>query len=378
MAAMRIDEGSAAYLLERAAIPMLVCDASWRILEANRCAMDLFGPEMVGSRMDELLSEVSGSASFPSPKEADARNCLLHLKTTLGVPETLRMHFVRLEADRLLLFAESNIMESLRLRREFLELNNELTNTARELHKRNAELARLSMLKNHFLGMAAHDLRNPAGAIVGLTDILLEDLSGRVDEELLEHLRAVRSSGEFMLHLLGELLDVSAIEAGKLQLSLGDVDLGLLIDESSRWNRPSADKKGISLEKEILTLDSWLRADASKLRQVVNNLISNAIKYSPCRTTTTVRLEGSAFELKVAVHDQGAGIPPGEISRLFKPFSRTSVRPTGGEDSTGLGLSIVEKIVTAHGGKVGVESEPGGGSTFYFTLPRGKKGGGPA
>jgi len=171
-----------------------------------------------------------------------------------------------------------------------------------------------------------------------------------------------------MLRLLNDLLDISQIEAGKLDLHLEDVDLRALVQENVHLNRIIAGKKNIKIE--LVCPDAVpLRADPSKLEQVLSNLISNAIKYSFPDTTVTVTLEPVGNEVAIRVRDQGQGIPAAELHKLFEEFQKTSVKSTAGEKSTGLGLAIVKKIVEGHGGRISVLSEVGHGSTFQVSLP---------
>jgi signal transduction histidine kinase len=251
---------------------------------------------------------------------------------------------------------------------ELTRLNNELVAMQRELARKNAELARLNEQKDEFLGMAAHDLRNPLHAILSYSHFLLEDAADALTEEQLEFLSIIQSSTEFMAGLVNDLLDVARIESGKLELSLEPTDLAMLVEENVGLNQPLARKKDIALRLSVEELPP-VRVDPSKIEQVLNNLISNAIKYSPADTTVDVQLRQDDGRVLLSVQDRGQGIPEEELDALFRPFRTTSVRATGGERSTGLGLVIVKRIVEGHGGTIEVESEVGRGSTFVVKLP---------
>jgi signal transduction histidine kinase len=252
---------------------------------------------------------------------------------------------------------------------ELSRLNNDLVNMQRELSKKNRELDELNKLKNQFLGIAAHDLRNPLGIIMSFSDFLLEDLETELSADQKMMLHTIQNSSEFMHRLLEDLLDITAIESGKLNLELQQTDLVGLIQSNINLNAVLAIKKNISIVLEIDEAIPTINVDSNKIEQVLNNLISNAIKYSNSGTSILVKISKNENEICVSVTDQGLGIPSAEIEKLFKPFQKTSVRATGGEKSTGLGLSIVRNIVHGHGGKVLVESEIGVGSTFSFTIP---------
>lgn len=251
---------------------------------------------------------------------------------------------------------------------EISRLNNELVAMQRELARKNAELERLNEQKDQFLGMAAHDLRNPLHAILSYSDFLLEDASDVLGEEQLEFLAIIQSSTEFMASLVNDLLDVAKIESGKLKLNQQPTDLSGLVEDNVALNRPLARNKEIDLVPAVEALPRlWI--DPGKIEQVLNNLISNAIKYSPSGTTIDVRLYQDNEQAILEVEDRGQGIPEDELDALFEPFVTTSVRGTAGEKSTGLGLVIVKRIVEGHEGEIEVESEVGEGSTFMVVLP---------
>jgi PAS domain S-box-containing protein len=239
-----------------------------------------------------------------------------------------------------------------------------------EIARKNVELAGLNTLKNQFLGMAAHDLRNPLTVVNTASSFLLDDSSRLLSaEQKREFIRRINANGEFMLKLINDLLDVAKIESGRLDLELATGDLCNLIEENLTMNRMLAEKKGIRLDFVPECGLPPLRFDRGKVEQVLNNLISNALNYSAPGTTVTIRASRMDGSVVVSVQDQGPGIPAEELDHLFKPFSRTSVRSTAGEKSTGLGLAISRKIVDGHGGRIWAESEVGRGSTFSFSLP---------
>lgn len=249
-------------------------------------------------------------------------------------------------------------------------LNNDLATTQRELAKKNSELGRLNEQKNQFLGIAAHDLRNPLEVILTYSQFLIDEAAGRLDPEHLDFVHTIRSSSEFMLRLVDDLLDLAKIESGRLDLDLSEVDLAEVLERNVSRNGTLAQKKEIEV---LLRCDPGLpalRIDALKIEQVLNNLIGNAIKFSPPGSTVEVRAEESGGRVVLAVRDEGPGIPAEDLDLLFRPFSRAGARPSAGEKSTGLGLAIVKRIVEGHGGEIRVESEQGKGSTFFVTLPR--------
>ena len=252
---------------------------------------------------------------------------------------------------------------------ELTRLNNELVTAQREIVKRNVELEKLNEIKNQFIGIAAHDLRNPLQIIQGYSEMLLDGMLGALTPQQQKLVAVVLRNSDFMLRLVTDLLHISKIESGKLQLELSETDLVGLVERNVELNRVLAVQKQINIAFTRADPMPPLTVDAPKIEQVLNNLISNAIKFSNPNTTVEVRAARGEREAVVAVRDEGQGIPADEIERLFIPFEKLSVKSTGGEESTGLGLAIAKRIVEGHGGKVWVQSEVGTGSTFSFSLP---------
>jgi PAS domain S-box-containing protein len=239
-----------------------------------------------------------------------------------------------------------------------------------EIAEKNAELAKLNELKNQLLGMAAHDLRNPLTVVNTASAFLLDDASRLLSaEKKHDFMRRINANGEFMLKLIDNLLDVAKIESGRLDLELATGDLCGLIEENLTMNRMLAEKKSIRLDFAPECGMPLFRFDRGKVEQVLNNLISNALKFSEPGTAVTVQASRANGTVVVSVRDHGQGIPAEDLDKLFKPFGRTTVRSTAGEKSTGLGLAICRKIVEGHHGRIWAESEVGKGSNFSFSLP---------
>lgn len=231
------------------------------------------------------------------------------------------------------------------------------------------DLADLNHLKDEFLGMAAHDLRNPIGTIKMTAEMLKDGVVGAVTEKQRSFLQGIATTSDKLLSLVNELLDVSVIESGNLKLKMQPTHLGEFLQECYEANTMFAKAKSIQLNIQLEKNLPQMSIDPDRMTQVINNLLSNAIKYSHANTVITLRAQVVGDEVQIAVADQGQGIPAAELPKLFTKFGRTSVLPTGGEKSTGLGLAIVKKIVESHGGKIWADSKVGRGSVFTVALP---------
>ena len=258
----------------------------------------------------------------------------------------------------------------------------------RALAAKNAELQRATRLKSEFLANMSHELRTPLNAIIGFSDLLLSGAAGELDEQQRDYLEAVLRNGRHLLALINSVLDLSKIEAGRMTLTLGRTDLreaitGAVTDTASLR---SAKRQDCVLQLDPGPLD--VVADAVRVRQVLFNLLSNASKFTPEGGTITLaalhtqaplplpadragddRRVASRDVVWVSVTDTGIGIAPGDMDMLFQEFTQVDSSPSRQAQGTGLGLALSKKFVEMHGGRIGAESLPGRGSTFWFMLP---------
>ena len=298
-----------------------------------------------------------------------SRDGLSHLNEQLMRINNEQANILRMTAKEVSVVVVKGAEREVATYEELTRLNNEMANLQRELAKKNVELEELNKQKNRLLGMAAHDLRSPLGVILIYSEFLENEASAVLNKEQRMFVTTIKEMSEFMLNLVSDLLDVAAIESGELKLNRQPADLVRLIQRNVKLNGVLAAKKGIEIFFNPPSKTPELTFDENKIEQVLNNLIGNAVKFSHRGTRVFVRLESSTDEVVVAIKDEGQGIPDADLTKLFKPFSKASVRATGGEQSTGLGLAIVRRIIEGHGGRIWVESEVGKGSTFSFTLP---------
>ncbi|MBC8171884.1 MAG: hybrid sensor histidine kinase/response regulator [Anaerolineae bacterium] len=236
-----------------------------------------------------------------------------------------------------------------------------------ELEAANEHLITLNLQKDRFVGMAAHDIRGPIGSVRGCADLLLSERLSPSESK--EFVQVIRDTSQKILHLVNDLLDITAIQTGKLSLQPRSVAVDTFLQTVWRLNRLIGEQKGITLELDIQPGLESTMFDTERIEQVLDNLIGNAFKFSPTHTVVRLSAATSNDYLVIKVTDQGPGIHPDDIHRLFAEFSTTRARPTGGEQSSGLGLSICKRIVELHGGTIQVKSDFGKGSTFEVTLP---------
>jgi signal transduction histidine kinase len=253
-------------------------------------------------------------------------------------------------------------------RQEILEeqaMEIEIINT--QLNEQNEVLVALNEEKNEMLGIVSHDLKNPISAVRGLAEILeSEKIEPEQTSEILRH---IIGNADRMLELVKNLLDVNQLESGAWQFQRVAFDILPLVADVVKDYHIAAKAKNILLEYSSEAASTLVSADKQATVQVLDNLVSNAVKYSPLGKRVYIRIKANNQAVSVEVQDEGQGISASEMKKLFGKFARLSTRPTGGEHSTGLGLSIVKKMVEAMNGKVWCESELGKGATFIVELP---------
>lgn len=261
-----------------------------------------------------------------------------------------------------------------KLKEAVLELarsNKELDKSSRELKEANERLKKLDEIKSNFISAASHELRTPLTSLKGYLETVLLGEVGPINEKQYEFLGYVKESTDRLHRLLNELLDISKIESGQAEMNMDLTPLRDLLKEEIMIFKPQAEEKEISLSLET---DEGLRTiycDADKIREVMDNLISNAVKYTPRKGQIKICARNHGEGVRIEVQDTGIGIKKKDQVRIFEPFQHIEKNGAEGEESTGLGLALVKKIVEAHHGEVQVKSEEGKGSTFTVLLPLG-------
>jgi signal transduction histidine kinase len=305
-----------------------------------------------------LVATVAGELS------ADARTALEHAAPNLAIAcerDSAHQHTRRLAVE-------------LRHAAQRLESQNAvLEEQHHELSRLNAELDQASRLKDQFLANVSHELRTPLNSVIGFSDLLLTMAS--VDSPLTEtqrdYLETIARNGRHLLELINELLDLSKIAAGRMELRLEPLGLDAMLREAADTVRAQLEARTHTLVIEPAPDHVVVTADRGRLRQVLLNLLSNAIKFSTDggRVTLSARLE-DAERVRIAVSDTGIGIAPADQDKLFREFVQLDASTSRRYEGTGLGLALSKRLVELHGGTIGVDSELGKGSTFWFTLPR--------
>ncbi|MCG8528411.1 MAG: HAMP domain-containing histidine kinase [Opitutales bacterium] len=342
-------------------------------LQQNQ-AIFLDGPDGLPTRrvvlhgMSTRLSTLGVFVGFFQPEQMSLKRVVSHLLSVMVDATVFVLENQRLQED---MRNHNQMLES-----TVEERTHELRHTNQTLHHSNKELKRLNEKKSEFLGIAAHDLKNPLSGIIGLAQVIemsIPDGSQKIDKlNHFELIGQIRHSAEHMIEIINDLLNSEALSSGNLKINPVPNDLVKVTQKVVALNQLRASDKSIEIhvnqQHEVRIL-----ADTIKIHEVIDNLVSNAIKYSPFGTRVDVEVktisEGSKEWAQFSIFDQGPGLTDDDLSKVFGRFVKLSAQPTGGETSTGLGLSIAKTIIEMHSGKIWAERKAGGGSAFHFRLP---------
>jgi signal transduction histidine kinase len=245
----------------------------------------------------------------------------------------------------------------------------ENTRLLTEIQEKSQQLAAASQHKSEFLANMSHELRTPLNAIIGFSDVLEQRLFGELNERQADYTRDIASSGRHLLDLVNEILDLSKVEAGRMELELSEFALADTIQGALAFVRERAASHRIALTADVPTDLGTVVADERKVRQVLLNLLSNAVKFTPDGGTIAVRARRGAGEVEVAVQDTGIGIAVEDQAKMFDEFQQVGKASDRSREGTGLGLTLAKRFIELHGGHIWVESELGKGTTFTFALP---------
>lgn len=364
----------------------LNCSAAWApedapatgFITASRSHQPVPGQGILGRAWTKggILWETVAEGGATDPRSRDARNQRLQTVIALPIhsggsvvgvveffserkesPDNPRLLTLRaLSAQIGQFFERIQAEESLRRRSE-------------QLMQANAELARASHLKDAFLASMSHELRTPLNSILGLSESIVDGLHGPLTEKQSRYLNLVVSSGRHLLALINDILELAKIEAGQQELQFSHQRMAELCQAAVQMVSPVAKKRRQTVETEIADVDLVLNVDARRIKQILVNLLGNAVKFTPEGGRVGVRLARVGDEVRLAVWDHGIGIAEADLPRLFTPFVQLDTRLSREYSGTGLGLSLVKQLASLHGGRVEVISQPGQGSTFTVVLP---------
>ena len=235
-----------------------------------------------------------------------------------------------------------------------------------ELELRNREIERANQHKNEFLANMSHELRTPLHTVIGFSELLAEELKGPLNADQKRFINHIHKDSQHLLALINEVLDLSKIEAGKVELQKEPLDIGAMLGEVLASIRPQCLEKSIEIETSV-DGPVWIDGDRIRIKQILYNLLSNAVKFTA--KGGRVQIDGGPVDgfAEISVSDTGIGIPPEELESVFDTFHQ--VGAPGMREGTGLGLPITKRLVEQHGGRIRLESEPGRGSRFTFTIP---------
>ena len=248
-------------------------------------------------------------------------------------------------------------------------LNQNLAEANRQLELRNQEVERANQLKSEFLASMSHELRTPLNAIIGFSDLLTEQARQALSDKQMRFLGHIQQGAHHLLELINDILDLSKIEAGRLELFRESFSLEGALDETLASVRPRAAAKRIVIERQAPS-DLMLVADRVRFKEILANLLSNAVKFTPEGGAVSVSAVSGGGWITFSVSDTGVGIAPEDHVSIFERFHRAGDTTKGVREGAGLGLAITKRLVEMHGGRISVKSEPGRGSCFHFTLPQ--------
>ncbi len=360
---------------------------TFSVLAGSGCYSRFIGSD-VSQILERDLRALVEEAFSRRHHEFSSRRSVLYIKTLSGREVVVVLEAARhlSDTDRALVeifcsrlsIAFDNVIlyeqlqrANTRLEERVAARTQDLTNANRRLAAQWARLRQANSFKSEILGTVAHDLKNPLGVILGRTEILKEMISGAgaLDDSVTAQIAYIRDAANRLTEMVDDLVSDAMADALDITIRREPVDISVLVQEVADANRPIAARKKQSVTV-IAPPDHAAMCDSDRIRDAIDNLVSNAIKYTAIGGSIDLLVAREENGILVQVRDQGAGLSPEDISRLFGRFQRLSAKPTAGETSTGLGLSIVKRIVDLHGGRITVESAgPGMGATFKMTLP---------
>jgi PAS domain S-box-containing protein len=364
-------------LLEAAPDAIIEVDREGRIVLVNAAAEDIFGyarAELLGQSVELLIPESARE------RHGEHRACywanpvkrpmgfglvlLARRRDGTEFPVEISLSPVRIDDG----FRVTAIIRDVTAKRKA----EEAVQAAKQLlETQNKELDRVNRLKSEFLASMSHELRTPLHTIIGFTELLREELEGPLNEKQRRFVDHVHQDSQHLLELINDILDLSKIESGQMELHFESFDGSRVIADVLNGIRPMADVRGVGVENRVAS-ETIVHADRTRFREILSNLLSNAVKFTPEGGSVWVEKCPSVEDMECfCVADTGIGIAPEDHEAIFDKFRQVGSTTRGVREGTGLGLAIVKSFVEMHGGSITLESEPGKGSRFSFTIPAG-------
>jgi PAS domain S-box-containing protein len=365
-------------LLEAAPDAIIETDAAGRIVLLNRGAERMFGyqrEELLGAGVEVLVPESSRAGHTRHRENYRARPSTRPMGIGLTLagrkkdgsrfPVEISLSPVESEEGFRVTAIIRDVSERTQAEDALRAVQEKYT---QELADRNRELERANRLKSEFLASMSHELRTPLHTVIGFSELLGEELEGPLNEKQKRFVSHIHRDSLHLLELINDVLDLSKIESGRLTLRLETVDFPAVLEESLGSIRPQAHAKSQILETDIAS-PLRLEADRLRIKQVLVNLLSNAVKFTPEGGRISVAARPEGHHAVISVKDTGIGIPKSEHESIFDKFYQVSATTKGVREGTGLGLAITKHLVEEHGGHLSLESEPGKGTVFTFSMP---------
>lgn len=374
------------HLLEATPDAILEIDADGRIVLMNAATERLFGytkEELRGKNVDALVPNESrghhahlraGYTAHPRPRPMGT-GLLLQGQRKDGTRFPVEISLSPFESEEgfrigaIIRDVTDRVKGEEQIRLLQAKYTEELTIANRQLALRNRDVEAANQLKSEFLASVSHELRTPLHTIIGFAELLSEGLEGPLTEKQLRFVNHILRDGRHLLELINDILDLSKIEAGRLEVKFAEFDWTEALTEVVATIQPQASAKNVALTSSGELSLKYIYADRVRFKAILYNLLSNAVKFTASGGRVWIEVSVRDGMLAVGVHDTGIGIPIEQQTRIFDKFYQIGVPTKGVREGTGLGLAITKHLVERHGGTIEVESSPGHGSCFTFTIP---------
>nr|WP_321497918.1 PAS domain S-box protein [uncultured Methanolobus sp.] len=349
-------------LFEKSNDAVVIHDLAGKVLDVNDKACTIFGypkEELVGINLVSLILPEDTQETISSMGKVKENRSWRNETRMIRSDGSI----IHLDISGSLIETQQNIIQAVGR-----DITDRIKAEEAMLHaKIEAETA--SRAKSEFLATMSHELRTPLNSIIGFSDIMLDGMAGELVDKQEHYVQHISQSGHHLLNLINDILDISKIEAGKMELYLDSVDIKKAVSEIVTITESLASRKNITVDVKVPDISPLIYVDRSKLKQILYNLLGNAIKFTDNGGNVHIDVTSNDDFVTISITDTGIGISPDDQNKLFKPFSQIDASISRRYEGTGLGLALVKELIELHGGRIWVESDAGKGSTFTFELP---------